>query len=148
MMSLILPVIRMRLFSLAALAALMAAQPTQAKDLDTLSGWMQGSFDSKAQAEANPDYYPITLHMQAIWPEAKDGPWLYVEQAVASSPDQPYRQRVYRLVPQADGSIAVEPRMDVNHVAQAVVYMAGLPLESNVLTMTVMATKMPLVGRG
>jgi NAD(P)-dependent dehydrogenase (short-subunit alcohol dehydrogenase family) len=51
-------------------------------------------------------------------------------------------------VPQADGSMAVEPRMDVNHVAQAVVYMASLPLESNVLTLTVMATKMPLVGRG
>jgi hypothetical protein len=42
----------------------------------------------------------------------------------------------------------VEPRMDVQHVADAVVYMAGLPLESNVLTMTVMATKMPFVGRG
>jgi NAD(P)-dependent dehydrogenase (short-subunit alcohol dehydrogenase family) len=51
-------------------------------------------------------------------------------------------------VPQADGTMAVEPRMDVNHVAQAIVYMAGLPLESNVLTMTVMATKMPFVGRG
>lgn len=51
-------------------------------------------------------------------------------------------------VPQADGSIAVEPRMDVNDVAKAVAYMASLPLESNVLTMTVMATKMPLVGRG
>lgn len=57
-------------------------------------------------------------------------------------------ERMTDGVPQADGSIAVEPRMDVNHVAQAVVYMASLPLESNVLTMTVMATKMPLVGRG
>ena len=51
-------------------------------------------------------------------------------------------------VPQADGSVAVEPRMDVNDVAKAVAYMASLPLESNVLTMTIMATKMPLVGRG
>lgn len=51
-------------------------------------------------------------------------------------------------VPQADGSIAVEPRMDVNDVASAVVYMSSLSLDSNVLTMTVMATKMPLVGRG
>ena len=42
----------------------------------------------------------------------------------------------------------VEPRMDVNHVAQAVAYMAGLPLESNVPFITVMATKMPLFGRG
>ena len=51
-------------------------------------------------------------------------------------------------VPQADGSLAVEPTMDVEHVARAVVYMAGLPLDANVLFMTVMATKMPYVGRG
>lgn len=49
---------------------------------------------------------------------------------------------------QANGTIAVEPRMDVAHVARAVVYMAGLPLDANVLFMTVMATQMPLVGRG
>jgi len=51
-------------------------------------------------------------------------------------------------VPQANGSIAVEPLMDVRHVADAVVYMAGLPLEANVQFMTVMATKMPFIGRG
>jgi NAD(P)-dependent dehydrogenase (short-subunit alcohol dehydrogenase family) len=49
---------------------------------------------------------------------------------------------------QADLSTATEPVMDVAHVAEAVVYMAGLPLDANVLTMTVMATKMPFVGRG
>jgi NAD(P)-dependent dehydrogenase (short-subunit alcohol dehydrogenase family) len=51
-------------------------------------------------------------------------------------------------VPQADGSVAVEPTMDAEHVARAVIYMAGLPLDANVLFMTVMATKMPFVGRG
>ena len=51
-------------------------------------------------------------------------------------------------MPQANGTTAVEARMDVQHVADAVLYMANLPLEANVLTMTVMATKMPLVGRG
>jgi NAD(P)-dependent dehydrogenase (short-subunit alcohol dehydrogenase family) len=51
-------------------------------------------------------------------------------------------------VPQANGTIAVEPLMDVAHVARAVLYMAGLPLEANVQFMTVMATKMPFVGRG
>lgn len=51
-------------------------------------------------------------------------------------------------VPQADGSLAVEPTIDVDHVARAVVYMASLPLDANVLFMTVMATKMPFVGRG
>ena len=51
-------------------------------------------------------------------------------------------------VPQANGTMAPEPRMDVEDVARSVVFMASLPLDSNVLTMTVMATKMPLVGRG
>ena len=51
-------------------------------------------------------------------------------------------------VPQADGTIAAEPLMDVQHVADAVLHMAGLPLDANVQFMTVMATKMPFVGRG
>jgi NAD(P)-dependent dehydrogenase (short-subunit alcohol dehydrogenase family) len=51
-------------------------------------------------------------------------------------------------VPQANGTVSVEPTLDVEHVAQAVVYMAGLPLEANVQFMTVMATKMPFIGRG
>jgi NAD(P)-dependent dehydrogenase (short-subunit alcohol dehydrogenase family) len=56
--------------------------------------------------------------------------------------------RMAKGVPQANGSIAVEPLMDVQHVASAVLYMASLPLESNVQFLTVMATKMPFVGRG
>lgn len=51
-------------------------------------------------------------------------------------------------VRQADGSVAVEPTMDARHVAEAVLYMAGLPLEANVPFMTVMATGMPYIGRG
>ena len=51
-------------------------------------------------------------------------------------------------VPQANGTVAPEPTMDVQDVARSVVFMASLPLDSNVLFMTVMATKMPLVGRG
>ncbi|NKB65810.1 MAG: SDR family NAD(P)-dependent oxidoreductase [Candidatus Latescibacteria bacterium] len=57
-------------------------------------------------------------------------------------------QRMTEGVPQANGSTLVEPRMDVEHVAQAVVQMAALPLETNVLSMTIMATNMPFVGRG
>ena len=56
--------------------------------------------------------------------------------------------RMANGVPQANGTIAVEPLMDVNHVASAVVYMASLPLDANVQFMTIMATKMPFVGRG
>lgn len=57
-------------------------------------------------------------------------------------------QKMSSGVLQANGEIAPEPTIPVEHVAEAVVYMASLPLSANVLTMTVMATKMPLVGRG
>ena len=51
-------------------------------------------------------------------------------------------------VPQADGTRKPEPTMDLAHVADAVAHMAALPLSANVLSMTIMATKMPFVGRG
>ncbi|MGY8825925.1 MAG: SDR family oxidoreductase [Candidatus Latescibacterota bacterium] len=57
-------------------------------------------------------------------------------------------ERMNNGVPQADGSMAVEPRFDVEHVAQAIVQMANLPLETNIQFITIMATKMPFVGRG
>lgn len=57
-------------------------------------------------------------------------------------------ERMSSGVPQADGSIASEPTIDVSHIANAVLYMASLPLDANVQFMTTMATKMPLVGRG
>jgi NAD(P)-dependent dehydrogenase (short-subunit alcohol dehydrogenase family) len=60
----------------------------------------------------------------------------------------PMTARMKKGVLQANGSIAVEPTMDVKHVVDAVVYMAGLPLDANVATLTVMATQMPFVGRG
>ena len=56
--------------------------------------------------------------------------------------------RMAKGVPQANGQIAVEPLMDVEHVASAVRYMASLPLDANVQFLTIMATKMPFVGRG
>jgi NAD(P)-dependent dehydrogenase (short-subunit alcohol dehydrogenase family) len=56
--------------------------------------------------------------------------------------------RMGRGVPQASGEIAAEPTFDVEHVARAVVYMANLPLEANVQFITIMATKMPFIGRG
>ncbi|MCC7016180.1 MAG: SDR family oxidoreductase [Rhodospirillales bacterium] len=57
-------------------------------------------------------------------------------------------ERMTKGVPQANGTVAVEPRMDADHAGSAVAYMASLPLEANVQFMTVMATKMPFVGRG
>jgi NADP-dependent 3-hydroxy acid dehydrogenase YdfG len=57
-------------------------------------------------------------------------------------------ERMAAGIPQANGSTMIEPRMDLKHVTDAVLYMANLPLEANVQFMTVMATKMPFVGRG
>jgi len=57
-------------------------------------------------------------------------------------------ERMKKGVPQANGTVEVEPTMDVQNVAKAVVYMASLPLDANVQFLTVMATKMPFVGRG
>jgi NAD(P)-dependent dehydrogenase (short-subunit alcohol dehydrogenase family) len=57
-------------------------------------------------------------------------------------------ERFGRGVPQANGTIATEPTFDPQHVADAVLYMASLPLDANVLFLTVMATTMPFVGRG
>ena len=62
--------------------------------------------------------------------------------------DSPMAGRMRHGVPQANGTIAIEPTIDLCHVVDAVLYMAGLPLTANVPTLTVMATQMPYVGRG
>jgi NAD(P)-dependent dehydrogenase (short-subunit alcohol dehydrogenase family) len=60
----------------------------------------------------------------------------------------PMTERMTKGVPQPNGTMLAEPRMDVKHVADMVVHMASLPLEANVQFVTVMATKMPFIGRG
>ncbi len=62
--------------------------------------------------------------------------------------ETPLASRMANGVPQADGSIKAEPLMDVTHVGTAVLQMASLPLDTNVQFMTIMATKMPFIGRG
>jgi NAD(P)-dependent dehydrogenase (short-subunit alcohol dehydrogenase family) len=62
--------------------------------------------------------------------------------------ETPMTARMKKGVPQAHGAVEVEPTMDADNVARAIVYMASLPLDANVLFLTVMATKMPFVGRG
>ncbi len=84
------------------LFALLAAG-AHAGDLETLTGWMTGSFSSAAQAEADESYFDIRLEMVPIWEARDDGPWLYVEQAAAANLERPYRQRVYRLSEEAPG---------------------------------------------
>lgn len=64
--------------------------------LDELLSFMTGSFDSSAQAESDSNYYNISLEMHPVW-EAREGHWLYVEQALAAKKDKPYRQRMYKV---------------------------------------------------
>ncbi len=100
----------MKRFSIqsAAVAAMSAALLTACASLPGLSrpsaatevgNWMTGVFSSHTQAAAQPDdYFEVRLVMLPIWTERDDGPWLYVEQAVAEALDRPYRQRVYHVV--------------------------------------------------
>ena len=69
---------------------------TDSARLDALQQAMTGSFDSSTQADTDPEYYNIVLHMEPIWTD-KPGRYLYVEQAVAGDQENPYRQRVYKL---------------------------------------------------
>ena len=62
--------------------------------------------------------------------------------------ETPMTQRMHQGVPQAHGEVMVEPTMDVQHVADAIVYISNLPLDANVQFMSVMATQMPFIGRG
>ncbi len=67
-----------------------------ADELNALQTLMTGSFDSSEQAASDDSYYNISLHMYPIW-QSKQGYWLYVEQALNSQQDKPYRQRIYQL---------------------------------------------------
>jgi hypothetical protein len=69
---------------------------------------MVGSFSSKAQAQADPDFRDIRLHMAPIWQGQRDACWLYVEQAAAEALDKPYRQRIYKVRDGINGSIVSE----------------------------------------
>lgn len=93
---------------LLALVCLLISAPTAMaddSDLDAVLGWMSGSFSSAGQAAEDSAYYHITLEMVPIWPEQQGGHWLYVEQAVAATKSEPYRQRIYRVSKTPDGVI-------------------------------------------
>jgi CpeT protein len=91
--------------SLAGCAALTPGDkaPMQDPKLTELASLMTGYFSSAEQAKADKDYLDIELRVVPVWQGRSDGPWLYVEQADARTPDKPYRQRVYRLVNTGDG---------------------------------------------
>ena len=71
--------------------------PGPSPEFENLVTWMTGSFSSAEQAKDTEGYFDIRLYMVPIWKQRTDGPWLYVEQAVAQALERPYRQRVYHL---------------------------------------------------
>lgn len=64
---------------------------------EAVAALLVGSFSSAEQAKGDKDFREIHLHMTRIWPARVDGPWVYIEQAVASEPLKPYRQRIYQI---------------------------------------------------
>ena len=80
---------------------------TQTGSIDELVSMMSGTFASTAQAEQDSDYVSISLIMKPIWVNRYPGQyWLYVEQALATQPDKPYRQRVYQVEALLDGTFS------------------------------------------
>lgn len=75
------------------------------KDLKELRDMMAGTFSSEAQSKVDAEFFHISLEMQPIWQKNKDGYWLYVEQAMATTKDKPYRQRVYHLYQHDDNTL-------------------------------------------
>jgi len=90
-------------FVLAGIIISCSAPKTQSDELKSLLSLMTGSFSSAEQAQADTNFFDISLEMVQIWNENKDGYWLYVEQASAENLEKPYRQRIYHLT-QSDDS--------------------------------------------
>lgn len=76
----------------------------QQEQVQRLARYLTGTFSNEDQATEDDEYLSVNLVVQPIWRERIDGPWLYVEQSVAGSVE-PYRQRIYRISPNTDGSL-------------------------------------------
>lgn len=85
--------------ALAACRSTAAQTPTPLERAVAVGGWMAGSYSSHAQSLADPEFRDVRLTMVRIWPERTDGCWLYIEQAMATSLERPYRQRIYCVKP-------------------------------------------------
>lgn len=88
-----------------ALSSCAQLSPQPESRVERLALWLSGSFSSAAQAQRDASYFDVRLHVAPIWTGRDDGPWLYVEQALGAQLDQPYRQRVYRLLELPDGRV-------------------------------------------
>ena len=82
-----------------------AVAPTNAASIaktKELANFLIGYFTSAEQAKNDKDFFNIELRIVPVWPHRTDGPWMYVEQADAKTPEKPYRQRLYRLEMQGE----------------------------------------------
>ena len=79
--------------------------PLLQDDLELVRNRMTGEFSSEKQSKNDTSFFNISLKMAPIWPESKNGYWLYVEQAMASSLSKPYRQRIYHVYREDEYSI-------------------------------------------
>lgn len=104
----------MRLLACLFVAFIMASTVSAARgtetdtDLDTLAMWLTGTFSSERHAKLDSAYRHVILNMQRMWKQRTDGIWIIVEQAMAETPDAPYRQRVYRLLRVEENMIEIE----------------------------------------
>lgn len=103
------------------------------KDLQVLSSYLQGTYNTEEQSKNDSDYFNISLIISPIWKNKKtDGYWFYVEQAMASKKDKPYRQRVYHLTQKGENSFesAIYTLADPLRFAQKVELVEALPIDS------------------
>lgn len=86
------------------MAPVARAEPTA---LEHLAVFLTGTFSNAEQARGDQNFRNITLHITPIWSGRSDGPWLYLEQALADAPTHPYRQAIYQLVSQSERTVEV-----------------------------------------
>lgn len=86
-------------------AAAPEAAPAHVDPAAAVAGLLAGAYSSAAQAATDAEFLDVRLHMTPIWPERTDGHWLYVEQAMATALDKPYRQRIYCVLDGGDGTV-------------------------------------------
>lgn len=106
-------------------------QPENAGSLADLTAWLTGSFSSEEQASEAPGRVaPVHMHQVRIWPDRDDAVWFYVEQALATEPASPYRQRVYRLIEAERGVFELDTFTIPDRVAHAGAWRRDDPLSA------------------
>lgn len=92
---------------IASLLLLPSRSLAEPSTLDHLTVFLTGSFSNADQARGDQNFRASTLHIAPIWTDRPDGPWLYLEQALADAPAHPYRQLIYQLAPRSDHTLEV-----------------------------------------